>query len=76
MVRTRDREPVTQAESEIASLQRYWAQTLLVFIDCQQAVNRARRILFQLRRRFAVPKPEIIRPLYLVLVRPILEYGQ
>ncbi len=43
---------------------------------CQQTANSARRILFQLRRGFAVLTPEIFRPLYLALVRPILEYGQ
>ncbi len=45
-------------------------------LHCQQAANRARRILFLLRRGFAVLTPEIFRPLYLALVRPILEYGQ
>ncbi len=30
----------------------------------------------ELRRGFAVLTPEIFRPLYLALVRPILEYGQ
>ncbi len=38
--------------------------------------NRARRNLFQLRRGFAVLTPDIFRPPYLALVRPILEYGQ
>ncbi len=38
--------------------------------------NRARRMLFLLRRGFAVLTPEIFQFLYLVLVRLILEYGQ
>ncbi len=42
---------------------------------CREAANRARRVLFQMRRGFAVLTPEIFRPLYLALVRPILEYG-
>ncbi len=42
---------------------------------CKEAANRARRVLFQMRRGFAVLTPEIFRPLYLALVRPILEYG-
>ncbi len=50
--------------------------TFKTSLRCQQAVNRARRILFQLRRGFAVLTPEIFGPLYLALVRPILEYGQ
>ncbi len=50
--------------------------TFKTSVNCQQAVNRARRILFQLQRGFAVLTPEIFRPLYLALVRPILEYGQ
>ncbi len=45
-------------------------------LHCQQAVNRARRILFPLRRGFAVLTPEIFRPQNLAPVRPILEYGQ
>ncbi len=52
------------------------SSTFKTSLHCQQAVNRARRILFQLRRGFAVLTPEIFRPLYLALVRPILEYGQ
>ncbi len=31
--------------------------------------------LFRIRRGFTVISPEIFRPLYLALVRPILEYG-
>ncbi len=50
--------------------------TFKTSLHCQQAVNRARRVLFQLRRGFAVLTPEIFRPLYLALVRPVLEYGQ
>ncbi len=50
--------------------------TFKTSIHCQHAANRARRILFLLRRGFAVLTPEIFRPLYLALVRPILEYGQ
>ncbi len=50
--------------------------TFKTSLHCQQAVNRARRILFQLRRGFADLTPEIFRPLYLALLRPILEYGQ
>ncbi len=50
--------------------------TFKTSLHCPQAANRARRILFQLRRGFAVLTPEIFRPLYLALVRPILEYGQ
>ncbi len=42
-------------------------------LHCQQAVNRARRILFQLRRGSAVLTLEIFRPQHLALVRPILE---
>ncbi len=34
------------------------------------------RIMFQLRRGVAVLTPEIFRPLYLALVRPILKYDQ
>ncbi len=51
----------------------------LIFIQClhhQQAEIRARRILFQLRRGFAVLTPEIFRPMCLALVRPILDYSQ
>ncbi len=50
--------------------------TFTTSLHCQQPVNRARRVLFQLRRGFAVLTPEIFRPLYLALVRLILEYGQ
>ncbi len=50
--------------------------TFKTSLHCQQAVNRARRVLFQLRRGFAVLTLEIFRPLYLALVRPIFEYGQ
>ncbi len=50
--------------------------TFKASLHCQQAANRARRILFLLRRGFAVLTPEIFRPLYLALVRPILKYGQ
>ncbi len=50
--------------------------TFKTSLRCQQAANRARRILFQIRRGFAVLTPEIFRLLYLALVRPILEYGQ
>ncbi len=52
------------------------SSTFKTSLHCQQPVNRARRILFQLRRGFAVLTPEIFRPLYLDLVRPILEYGR
>ncbi len=47
--------------------------TFKTSVHCQQAANQARRILFQLRRGFAVLTPEIFRPLHLALVRPILE---
>ncbi len=50
--------------------------TLKTSLHCQQAANRARCILFQLRRGFTVLTPEIFQPLFLVLVKPILEYGQ
>ncbi len=50
--------------------------TFRTSLHCQQAANRARRNLFLLRRGFAVSTPEIFRPLYLALVRPILRYGQ
>ncbi len=50
--------------------------TFRTSLHCQQAVNRARRILFQFRRGLAVPTPEIFRPLYLALVRPTLGNGQ
>ncbi len=49
--------------------------TFKTSLHCQQAANRARRILFQLRHGFAVLTPEIFRPLSLVLVKPILESG-
>ncbi len=52
------------------------ASTFKTYLNCQQAANRTRRILFRLRRGFAVLTPAIFRPLYLALVRPILEYGQ
>ncbi len=42
----------------------------------QQAVNRARRILYQSRSGFAVLTPDFFRPLYLALVRLTLEYSQ
>ncbi len=42
---------------------------------CREATNRARRVFFEMRRGFAVLTPEIFRPLYLALVRHILEYG-
>ncbi len=42
-------------------------------LNYQQAVN---RILFQLCHGFAVLTSEIFGPLYLALVRPIVEYGQ
>ncbi len=45
-------------------------------VHCQQAANRGWRILFPFHRGFAVLTPEIFRPLYLALVRPILKYGQ
>ncbi len=50
--------------------------TFKTSLYCQQAVNFARRILFVLRRGLAVLTPEMVRPLYLALVKPILEYGQ
>ncbi len=50
--------------------------TFKTSLHCQQAANRARRILFVLRRAFAVLTPEIFRPLYLAVERPILGYGQ
>ncbi len=50
--------------------------TFKISLHFQQAANRARRILFLLRLGFAVLTPELVRPLYLALVRPILEYGQ
>ncbi len=50
--------------------------TFKTSLHCQHAANRVRRILFLLRRGFSVLTPEIFRPLYLALVRPILEYGQ
>ncbi len=50
--------------------------TFKTSLHCQQAANHTRRILFLLRRGFAVLTPEILQPLYLALVRPILEYGQ
>ncbi len=50
--------------------------TFKTSLHCQQAANRARRILFQLRRGFAVLTPEFFRSLHLAQVRPILEYGQ
>ncbi len=50
--------------------------TFKTSLHCQQAANRARRLLFLLRRGFAILTPEIFRPLYLALVTPILEYGQ
>ena len=42
---------------------------------CRKAVSRARALLFQIKRGFADLTPEIFRPLYVALVRPILEYG-
>ncbi len=50
--------------------------TFKASLHCQQAVNRARRILFQLRRGFAVLAPEIFRTLYLAPVISLLQYGQ
>ncbi len=50
--------------------------TFKTSLHCRQAANRARRILFLLHRGFAVLTSEIFRPLYLILVRPILEYDQ
>ncbi len=50
--------------------------TFKTSLHCQQAVTRARRILFQLRHGFAVLTPDICQPLYLGLVSPIPEYGQ
>ncbi len=50
--------------------------TFKTSLHCQQAANHARRILFLLRRGFAVLTPEIFRSLYLALVRPILRYSQ
>ena len=44
-------------------------------LQCQVAVNRARGVLFQIKRSFAALTPDIFRPLYITLVRPILEYG-
>ncbi len=44
-------------------------------LRCQQAAHCTCHILLQLRRGFAVLTQEIFRPLYLALVRPILEYG-
>ncbi len=49
--------------------------TFKTSLHCQQAVNRAQRILFQLRRGFSVLIPEIFPLLYLAVVGPILEYG-
>ncbi len=46
--------------------------TFKTSLQCQQAANGARCILFLLRRGFAVLTPEMFRPLYLALVRPIL----
>ncbi len=45
-------------------------------LRCQQTANRAWRILIRLPRGFAVLTPELFRPLYLALSRPVLEYGQ
>ncbi len=52
------------------------ASTFKTSLHCQRTANRARRILFLLRHGFAILIPEIFRPLYLALLRPILEYGQ
>ncbi len=50
--------------------------TFKTSLHCQQALHRARRVLFQLRRGFPVLTPDIFRLVYLALVGPILEYGQ
>ncbi len=50
--------------------------TFKTSLHCQKATNRARLILFQLRRGFPVVTLDSFRPLFLALMRPILEYGQ
>ncbi len=46
------------------------------FHSSNTKVNHSGLSFFQYRRGFAVLPPEIFRPLYLALVRPILGYGQ
>ncbi len=43
--------------------------------QCIEAANKARRVLFLIKRSFLKLSPNVFRPLYLTIVRPLLEYG-
>ncbi len=69
-----DDAPISTAEST-RDLGVFMTTNFKPSLNTRLAVSRARARLFQLRRGFVVMTKEAFLPLYLSLIRPILEYA-